>query len=75
MKQLEQLEELCLDIFAHYECDYEITLSGNGVNCAEAAGVAYAILDILHQDGRKWVKDNQEKINNRAQELRSLYGY
>jgi hypothetical protein len=70
----QQLEELCLSIFAHVDCDYEVTLSGNGTNPCEATNVAYVILDILHGDGRAWRKANQKKIDKLAKQLRKNYG-
>lgn len=69
-----RLEEMCVDIFAHAHLDYEITLSGNGINPCEAAGVAWEILDILHGDGRKWVKANQNRIDSRAKKIEKEVG-
>ncbi|MEK7654373.1 MAG: hypothetical protein AAB345_03830 [Patescibacteria group bacterium] len=71
---VEDLEELCVDIFAHAENDYEVTLSGNGINASEASGVALAILDLLHGDGRKWRDSNEKRISKRATELRKELG-
>ena len=71
---VEDLEELCVDIFAHAENDYEITLSGNGINACEASGVACAILELLHGDGRKWRDSNEKRISKRAAELRKENG-
>ena len=45
MKEL--ILDLCADIFAHAELDYEITLHGNGTNASEASNVALELLDIL----------------------------
>jgi hypothetical protein len=69
-----RLEALCMNIFAHSDSDYEITLSGNGTNCCEAANVAYAILDIMDGDGRAWRKANQKDIDKIAAKLRKQYG-
>ncbi len=71
---VEDLEELCVDIFAHAENDYEVTLSGNGINACEASGVACAILDLIHGDGRKWQDNNAKRISKRATELRKELG-
>ena len=68
------LEELCIDIFAHGRNDRHITLSGNGTNPSEAGNVAYAIMDIIHGDGRRWKKDNDGRIQARAAELKKEYG-
>lgn len=68
------IEELCTDIFAHCELDWEITLSGNGTNPCEAGNVAYALLDELYKDGRKWRKQHQAKIALRMKELRKEMG-
>lgn len=43
----EKLIDLCVDIYAHDELDYEINLCGNGKNAFECCGVADCILDIL----------------------------
>jgi hypothetical protein len=69
-----ELEELCIDVFAHADCDYEVTLSGNGVNPCEASGMARAILDIIHGDGRKWEREHASLVKARAKELRVCYG-
>jgi hypothetical protein len=74
MDKNKELEDLCLDIFAHSFNDYEITLSGNGTNCSEASNVALAILDTLHGDGRKWRKKNEKQIEKLAKKLRKEYG-
>lgn len=66
---IKDLEDLCIEIFAHAENDYEVTLSGNGTNAFEVSNVASAILDILHVDGRKWRRDNEKRISKRAAEL------
>ena len=71
---VEKLEELCVDIFAHADNDYEITLAGNGTNPAEASNVATAILSIVHGNGREWIKNNTERIEECATELRQEYG-
>ena len=60
-----RLDELCISIIAHCRLDYEITISGNGTNPSEAANVAYAILDIVHGDGRAWVKKNEKAISTK----------
>lgn len=70
----QQLEDLCVSIFAHSVNDYEVTLSGNGTNCAEASNVALSVLDILHGDGRKWRKEHEKEIEKKAKALRKQYG-
>ena len=69
-----ELEKMCVDIFAHADLDYEITLSGNGINPCEAAGVAWKILDILHGDGRGWAKANRNRIDSRVKEIEKEVG-
>ena len=71
---IERLEGLCVNIFAHARLDYEVTLSGNGINPCEASGVAWAILDILHGDGRKWEKDNAARIALRVKQIEKEAG-
>jgi len=71
---VQDLEELCVEIFAHAENYYEVTLSGNGTNPCEASNAAHAVLDILHGDGRKWREDNEKRVQKRAAELRKKYG-
>jgi len=73
-KLVEDLEEFCIDVFVHCENDFEITLSGNGTNSAEAANAAYAILDLLHEDGRAWRRANEKRINAYAKKLRKELG-
>ena len=73
-KDFEKLVELCVDIFAHCQNDYEITLSGNGTNACEASNVALSILDTFYGDGRKWRRANQQRIDTQALKLRKLYG-
>lgn len=68
--QVKALEEMCLSIFAHARCDYEVTLSGNGVNACEASAVAWAVLDVLHGDGRAWNRAHHNEILAMAKELR-----
>lgn len=64
-----KLEELCIEIAAHADLGYEVTLSGNGTNCSEAYNVALAILDILHGDGRKWMTKNHKRVTAAVREL------
>ena len=73
-KLIKELEELCVSIFAHNENDYEVTLAGNGTNSSEASNVALAILYIIHGDGRKWERENEDRISKRAKDLRKQYG-
>ncbi len=74
VEKLKALEDMCIDIFAHSENDYEVCLAGNGVNCSEAGLMALAVSDILHGDGRAWRKENEERIAEAAKGLRKLYG-
>jgi hypothetical protein len=69
-----QIDEMCLQIFAHAECDYEVNLSGNGVNACEASAVAWALLDILHGDGRAWQDAHEGEVSAIADELRREAG-
>jgi hypothetical protein len=62
---VEQLIDLCVDIYAHCELDYEINLGGNGSNPYEAANVAREILDILGMNK----SDLEIKINEAVKEL------
>lgn len=72
---ISQLNEMCIDVFAHSENQYdEVTISGNGIDSSEASLMALGILDILYGDGREWRKQNKKKISTRAKELRIDYG-
>ena len=64
-KLIEQLIDLCVDIYAHCELDYEINLGGNGTNPYEAANVASEIMDILGMRKR----DLEIKINEVVKDL------
>lgn len=57
---------MCIEIYAHCENDYEVTLGGNGVNSSEAALVANRILHILE------VAQNSllARVNRRTKALR-----
>lgn len=66
-----ELIELCVDIYAHVEMDFEITLGGNGTNCCEASNVADAILKIL----KVKQKDLEDQIKKRVAELKAENGY
>ncbi len=71
-KVKEKLIEMCVEIYACSELDYEVTLGGNGTNAAEAANVAGEILDIIG------VKDEDGKfekmVSDRVKELKKEYG-
>jgi len=43
----EKILELCVDIYAHDQLDWEITLCGNGCNAFECSGVANEMLEIM----------------------------
>lgn len=44
--------DLCVDIYAHAELDYEITIHGNGTNASEASNVADELLEIIRVNKR-----------------------
>lgn len=64
---MNELKKLCLDIYAHYEIDCEITLGGNGTNPSEAANVAWEIQRICG------FKIQRKDILKRQRELKKLY--
>ena len=65
-----KLVDMCVDVFAYSELDYEITLAGNGVSAFECSAMAKATLDIL---GLKYV-DIQTRVDHRIRELEEMYG-
>jgi hypothetical protein len=64
-QQRAKLIDMCVDIRAHAENDYEVTLGGNGTNACEASNVVREILSILGVDS----KSLQARISERAKEL------
>ena len=46
-KMIMGLRLLSIEVFAHVELDWEVTLGGNGTNCCEAANVMHAINDMF----------------------------
>lgn len=71
-EQREKLIDLCLEIFASSELDYEVTIAGNGTNSAEAENVAKGILDILGID--LYSPEFSLLIAARVKELKEMYG-
>ncbi|EKD53265.1 MAG: hypothetical protein ACD_61C00089G0006 [uncultured bacterium] len=67
----EKLIALCVDIYAHDQLDWEITLAGNGTNAFEASRVANKILEILgiEEEGEEF----QALLAKRVRELKELY--
>ena len=64
-----QLFNLCVDIYAHAQLDWEWTNSwGNGTNCSEAYNVAQDIIGIL---GNVMESEIDEAVNKRIAELES----
>jgi hypothetical protein len=57
--------DLCVDIYAHAELDWEITLGGNGCNSFECCGVADELLEILGTN----LKEIEPLIDKRVEEL------
>lgn len=72
--QIEKVEKLALEIAAHCEADVEVVLAGNGVNPCEAKFTIVAVLDILHEDGRQWLKLHETEIMKRSAELVEEFG-
>ena len=69
-----KLVNMCVDIFAHNECDFEWTNSkGNGINCSEAAGVAMEVIEILGVDYND--PEIEDRIIEAADKLEQEYGY
>jgi hypothetical protein len=70
-----RLIDLCIEIYACNELDYEVTLAGNGTNASEASNVADEILNILNikkndiqEDIGKEVDRINEDIKNEEEE-------
>lgn len=72
-EQREKLIDLCVEIFASAELDYEVTIVGNGTNPAEASNVAAGILVILGID--LYGPEFSLMIANRVKELKEMYGH
>jgi hypothetical protein len=66
----EKLLDLCVNIFAHDELGYEITLRGNGCNSSECCGTANEILHIL---GKSY-SDIEDLVNRKMDEIEEMYG-
>ena len=67
----EKLIELCVEIYAHLELDWEVTLAGNGTNPSEASNVADEILGILGVDENS--KEFQALLAEKIKELKEQY--
>lgn len=65
---IDELTDLVIDILAHTENDWAITLGGNEANCHSAAVVAHEIARILK------LGDLNKLIRRRAKKLRRMYG-
>jgi len=61
---VEQLLNLCVEIYAFMELDWEITLAGNGTNSSEASNVADEILNIIGKP-----ENFSELVNKKIDEL------
>ena len=72
-KKLEKLNDLLIEIYAHANQDFEVTINGNGTNCSEALNVAYGVIKILHGSVAKWKSENKNQIKAEIIRLRSLY--
>ena len=66
----EKILGLCIDIFAHDECEYEITLQGNGANAFECSFVAHELLALLDVE----YEEIEARVQKRVTELREMYG-
>ena len=66
----DKILDLCINIFAHNECDFEITLQGNGASSFEGSYVAWELLDILDVE----YEEIEARVQKRIVELQDLYG-
>jgi hypothetical protein len=57
--------DLCVDIYAHLELDWEIDLAGNGTNPSEASNVADVLKEIFEFNEDEF----SELANKRIEEL------
>lgn len=64
-----KLLELCTDVLAHAELDYEVTINGNGVNASECSEMAIAVMKILGVT----VSNLEDSIRDRVDELEKMY--
>lgn len=67
----QKLIDLCVDVHAHANLDWEITLGGNGVNSFENIGTANEVLRILGV-GHDLVFNI--RVEDRMMKLKSDYG-
>jgi hypothetical protein len=70
IQQQRDLEELCVEIFAHALNDYQVELNGCDTNCAEAENVADEIVQIMGFSKKLW----RPRVEARAKELRIEHG-
>lgn len=66
----QELLDLCIDVYAHANLDWEITLCGNGVNSFENTGTVNEILRILEIERDE---EFNEKVEDRMIKLKSDY--
>jgi predicted ATP-grasp superfamily ATP-dependent carboligase len=64
----EKIRKFCLNVLAHSEADYEVTINGNGVNCSEAATTVEGLMKIMK------LTIPQEEVVEEANKLRKQYG-
>jgi hypothetical protein len=66
------LYDMCVDVCAHAQCDWQYdTKRGNGVNAAEAGEFARDVVALLPDKVRK---DFDAAVDARAKVLREEYG-
>lgn len=66
-EQYQQLIDLLIDVYAHAELDYDVTLLGNSLNASECAGMARKIEEILN------IEIGYDEIQARMGALETLY--
>lgn len=62
-----KLHDFCVNILAHCQLDYQITLGGNGTNPFEAANVAHALMREFS------ININPEDVSKRVKELKEEF--
>lgn len=68
-KQIKEIIDLCADVEAYSEMDYEITLGGNGANASECSYLAGEIINILKIDENIFSELVNEKIKQLKEEI------
>lgn len=63
-----KLYDFCVNILAHCQLNYEITLGGNGTNSFEAANVAHALMREFN------IIIDSADVRKRARELEKEFG-